>query len=207
MNNTRILQIPYLGNQVWKMYARDLTHFPKKTIIGWSTGGLAAYAQAAIGHTTDNIVLIAPGIVPNMFVGEQHPFSLKLNLITMKTLTTAHYTAGVPNPHIDPIRPTSPLEVFDGFGWDILNAAKYIQILTMNPKVKGLVLLSGPNDTYVDAEATLKVLKKQVPQFARGGDFEAKVYPSALHEIDNETEEVSSAARQDILDFVVKNSR
>ena len=75
-----------------------------KRIIGWSTGGLAAYRLAAEGWAKE-VVLIAPGIVPNLCVGEAGNSSLaqcaakNLNLnhiITERTLTFNRF-AGMNN--------------------------------------------------------------------------------------------------------------
>ncbi|MEK7356093.1 MAG: hypothetical protein AAB250_06565, partial [Bdellovibrionota bacterium] len=167
--------------------------------------GLAAYGEALTRpDRIGKIALIAPGIVPNWFVGEQHPFARgfkrKFNQITMETLTTADYSKGLANPHLEPIKPGSPLEAFGGFAWDLLQTAKEARQIDVPARVRGFVLLSGKNDTYVDAKKTLKVLKKRVPDFGVG--FSAKVYPGALHEIDNEVEPIASEAHRDIVDFL-----
>lgn len=203
MNDTRIRQISVLGDQVWRREAREIERFPKKTIIGWSTGGLAAYTEAIMNpERVDSIVLIAPGIAPNPFVGEQHPLRGKLNLITLRTLTTADYSKGQPNPHLDPIFPTSPMKVLTGFALDLMKTARTMRSMPFSPDVRGFVLLSGKKDTYVDAAKTLKVLKANVPRF--GDRFSAKIYPLALHEIDNEAEPTRSEAHTDIVDFLLR---
>ena len=195
MNDTRILQIGILGDKIWNLQARDLVHFPKKTILGWSTGGLAAYVQAEDSLDVNTIILIAPGIVPNKEVGEQDIFELRFNQITLPTLTTQVYGPGIENPHIDPIKPSSPLKV-PGFAWDLIITAHNTRNLPMPVRVNGFVLLSGDSDTYVDARKTEAVLKKSAPQ------FKIIQYPGALHEIDNEAEPNRTNAQRDILEFL-----
>ena len=82
---------------------------PDVNILGWSTGGLAAYMQASQGGVK-KVILIAPGNTANLVVGEgfhQWP----LNVITIRTLTTDTYVNGNQDPHIDPIHPRSPIEI------------------------------------------------------------------------------------------------
>jgi alpha-beta hydrolase superfamily lysophospholipase len=195
MNDTRILQIGTLGDKIWNLEARDLASYPKKNIIGWSTGGLAAYIQAGMKTDVNNIILIAPGIVPNIKVGEQHILEFKFNQITLPTLTTQIYLNDILNPHIDPIKPRSPLDVMD-FSWDLTITASAHRDFPMNSQVNGFVLLSGDNDTYVNARKTFSVLKKVAPHFL------VRQYTNALHEIDNEAEPNRSNAHQDILNFL-----
>lgn len=197
MNDTRILQIGELGDKIWNLHARDLTNYPKKTIIGWSTGGLAAYIQAKMKIDVNNVVLIAPGIVPNIKVGEQHILESKFNQITLPTLTTQIYSNRNEDPHLDPIKPGSPLDVMD-FSWDLLVTARAHRGSSMSNRVNGFVLLSGDNDTYVNAKRTFAILKKFAPHFL------VKQYPNTLHEIDNESEPSSSNAHEDILNFLNK---
>lgn len=194
MNDTRIAQIAKLGNAIWNLHARDLNQFPEKTIIGWSTGGLAAYMQAATLSDVSKVILIAPGIAPNLTVGEQHPLQFKFNQITLGTLTTQTYGEGVENPHIDPIRPSSPLEVMN-FSLNLTATARQSHTLPVD-QTQGFVLLSGDGDTYVNAGKTMRLLRQVAPH------FHVKQYPGTLHEIDNEAEPVRSEAHQDILDFL-----
>ncbi len=199
MDDTRIIEITELGDKVWKMHARDLAAFPKKTIIGWSTGGLAAYAEAALlPGTVANVVLIAPGLVPNKIVGEQDWLQGKINRITLPTLTTARYEGGVPNPHVDPIRPDSPVKVMS-FALDLLVQAHEMRQNPVLPSTKGLVLLSGSNDTYVNAGKTRLVIARRAPH------FKIVEYPHTLHEIDNEAAPQGDTAKNDILDFLFVN--
>ena len=199
MNDTRIQQIAELGQTIWETHARDLDHFPKKNIIGWSTGGLAAYVQARTAGEERNIVLIAPGLAPRTIVGEHKPLEFKFNQITLSTLTTQVYGEGVPNPHVDPIYPRSPLDV-PSFSLDFFWTAHKNKSIPMSQAVNGFVLLSSENDSYIDVEETFEIVRAQAPQ------FEIKQYPGALHEIDNEAEPNGSAARRDILEFLERNN-
>jgi pimeloyl-ACP methyl ester carboxylesterase len=195
MNDTRIIEIGKIGDQIWLQNARDLVHFPSKIIIGWSTGGLAAYVQGADDVDVKALVLIAPGIAPNVLVGEQHPFKGELDDITLSSLTTARYASSDENPHLDPIKPSSPLSV-PLFAIDLFRSAQVLGRMPVRKNLWGFVLLSGKNDTYVDANATRKIVQKQAPQFL------IKQYPGSLHEIDNESEPNGSLSRQDILNFI-----
>lgn len=197
MNDTRIKQIATLGNTIWKLHARDLAQHPQKTIIGWSTGGLAAYVQAASDSEVSKVILLAPGIAPNLTVGEQHPLKLKFNQITLESLTSQVYSEGVENPHVDPIRPGSPLEVMN-FSLNLTASARNSHSLTVDA-VQGLVLLSGDGDTYVNASKTSRLLQHMAPH------FKVKQYPGTLHELDNEAEPARSEVHQDILDFLNAN--
>jgi alpha-beta hydrolase superfamily lysophospholipase len=195
MNDTRIPEIGRLGNAIWKMHARDIQSFPRKTIIGWSTGGLAAYQQTLWDPNLDRVVLIAPGIAPNKLVGEQHPLRGQIDLITLPTLTTQKYDETVQNPHLDPIHPTSPLEV-PCFAIDLQKNAILSRKAPLNSKLEGFVLLSGDNDTYVNAEKTRNLFQNIAP------DFIIRQYPGTLHEIDNEAAPMGPSARKDILNFL-----
>lgn len=69
MDSTRITDIPQIGTLAWNRHARDLQHFPGKTVIGWSTGGLAAY-YAAYKGLVDKAVLVAPEIAASSAPGK-----------------------------------------------------------------------------------------------------------------------------------------
>lgn len=194
MNSTRLVEIPYIGDQVWNRFYNSKTTKTKKTIIGWSTGGLAAYMQAARSKA-DKVILLAPGIVPNKIVGEGLR-SWPVNRISLESLTTAAADySRIQDPHLDPIKPNSPVMVPE-FAIDLLSSAKSAQKMKMPLKVSGLVLLSGENDTYVNAAKTSRVLEKNAPL------FKVKSYPGALHEIDNEVEHIQREAILDIVDFL-----
>jgi alpha-beta hydrolase superfamily lysophospholipase len=192
MNHTRIvdpvlpgLQIGSQAKAVWNNFAGECGQ-SKKNVIGWSTGGLAAYALAHDGWA-DNVVLIAPGIHPNKMVGEAAKSPLLLasfrQVITKRTLTSDHYDKK-PDPHVDPIKPVSPALV-PLFASNLLAAALVSHQWKIPAEVNGYVFLSGKNDTYVDSEATKNTLANKAPHFA------IKEYDQALHEIDNEVPSVS----------------
>ena len=131
-------------------------------------------------------------------MGENHLLPPRLDQITPRTLTTAAdaYTRGeLPDPHVDPIRPGSPL-LAPSFSHDLKETAFSLRHAMPVPSTPGLVLLSGPNDTYVDAEKTKRFLTRSVPS------FRAVQYSGALHEIDNEVPAISERAHQDILRFL-----
>jgi hypothetical protein len=114
----------------------------------------------------DTVVLIAPGIHTKTVI-----------VISNKTLTSN------PDPkiHLEGIKPTSP-------GWIPLFAANLVWTARQSQEwkiadsnVRGLVLVSGPNDSYVDGKKTIDTICKNAPK------FEVVKYEKALHEIDNET--------------------
>jgi alpha-beta hydrolase superfamily lysophospholipase len=177
-------------------------------VIGWSTGGLAAYYAAAHG-LADRVVLIAPGIVAkNVFV------------ITEKSLTSDRYAAKEEDPHLDPISPHSPLLV-PHFACDLLRtgyAARGLVLgrpclspLPVTTPAKagawklpdafpGFVALSDPNDKYVDAAKTLPVLSANTK-------FEVESYAGALHEIGNERAGIREKFFADVLAFLARTDR
>jgi len=196
MNDTRISNINELGDKVIKLLSRK--NGPdglKYHIIGWSTGGLAAYQKAYQdgGRFVKSVTLIAPGIVPNYIVGEGL-FNFPIDEISMRTLTTNTFE-GVNDPHEDRIFPRSPVYV-PAFAFDLQCIAKKSRSWRIDPKIKGLVLLSGADDTYVDARKTKRVLSRNAKHFG------VKQYAGALHEIDNEVESIASDVRLSILNFL-----
>ena len=193
MDNTRIKYISWIGDVVWKKYAYNLKEYSSKTIIGWSTGGLAAY-QEATKEKVNKVILIAPGIAPNKIVGEGL-LSWPLNEITIESLTSDFYRGSNSDPHRDEIRPNSPLKV-PLFAVDLLKTAEVMKHKKVPKQVKGFVLLSGSEDTYVNAEKTRRILNKNAKH------FKIKAYEGALHEIDNERKEIRDSAHLDILEFI-----
>jgi alpha-beta hydrolase superfamily lysophospholipase len=178
----------------------------KKFVIGWSTGGLAAYKLAFEGWPSA-VVLIAPGIVPNLCVGEASDRSVRKcmdktitldQLITQKTLTSAIYAPGE-DPHLDPIKPASPMDA-KRFVYNLTTTAyMHAQYWRMPSKQVGLVFLSGTEDTYVDRDATRDVLRRFAPKFT------VISYEHALHEMDNEIPAISGPLRQRTVEFFDAN--
>jgi alpha-beta hydrolase superfamily lysophospholipase len=195
MNDTRVSQIPALGEAIWKKYAKDLQTNPAKIIIGWSTGGLAAYGEALHNKDVKKVVLLAPGIVPKLLAGEQDPLRGKITHITLDSLNSQTYGKGEFNPHIDPIRPEVVIELPE-FAIDFLQTAVAVQKSSMRLEVEGLVLMSGHEDHYVHAKATSDAFTDLAPH------FKIREFPSSRHEIDNEREPIQSQAHQQILDFL-----
>ncbi len=196
MNNTTIKNINEIGDIVIEKLQR--TDGPDKEryhIVGWSTGGLAAYRKAYLdkGKRIISVTLIAPGIAPNFIVGEGL-FNNPIDEISMRTLTTNEFI-GVNDPHEDEISPISPIYV-PKFAINLQYVAKKSRNWIMPKNIKGIVLLSGPNDTYVDAKKTLTVLKKNASH------FKIIKYQKALHEIDNESESIAQDLRKRVLDFL-----
>ena len=198
MNDTRIENINELGDLVISQLARKSgAGLLKYHIIGWSTGGLAAYRKANIdkGQTVSSVTLIAPGISPRVFTGEGL-FNWPINEITMRTLTSNTFV-GSNDPHEDPISPSSPLSV-RSFSFNLLKTAVASRwFWEIQKSVKGFVLLSDPEvDTYVNSKETVLALKRTARY------FDWKFYPGARHEIDNEQDSIAIPARQDVLEFL-----
>jgi alpha-beta hydrolase superfamily lysophospholipase len=196
MNKTRIEYIPWIGEKVWNRYA-DTSIGHDRIIMGWSTGGLAAYMQATkVKSYVKKVILIGPGNTANYIVGEGLN-SWPPNLITLRTLTTDNYDNGNYNPHIDEIRPISPV-VVPAFSVSLLTTAAVARKTQMPAHVQGLVLLGG-SDTYVDSKEALKVFAKTAPH------FRIRTYPGALHEIHNERRPVRESAHSEILKFLERD--
>lgn len=193
MNNTTIENINEIGDKVVKKLGRGNGNYH---IIGWSTGGLAAYRKAYHdkGNRILSVTLIAPGISPRVLVGEGL-FNWPIDEISMRSLTSNEFN-GVNDPHEDPIYPVSPLCV-PKFALNLQATAYNSRSWVMDRKVKGFVLLSDSRiDTYVNSTVTRKVVKKNAMH------FKTKTYLNTLHEIDNEKEYIAKTVRQDILDFI-----
>lgn len=194
-NTNRSLQISTIAERVWDRYSQGCEG--PRVVMGWSTGGLAAYDMARRSWA-DAVILIAPGIAPRPFVGEAHgkpELQLKLKpVITARTLTRAKL-GGKDDPHVDAVRPDNPLRV-PLFATNLINTSLLARVWDIPRKVKGLVLLSGVGDAYVDRDATEAVLKREAPHFRR------VKYEGAFHELDNELPEVASSVRSEILKFL-----
>lgn len=193
MNRTRIEYIPWIGERIWKKFAINLSSFPQKTILGWSTGGLAAYLSAS-QNRVDKVILIAPGIAPRKIVGEGIWNDIP-NEITLESLTTDLYYGQEVNPHREEIKPNSPVKV-PLFSLNLLKTAHEMEKKKIPSRVKGFVLLSGKEDTYVNAMKTRQILRKNAAH------IKIKSYEGALHEIDNERREIREVAHDDILTFL-----
>lgn len=193
MNRTRIEYIPWIGDRIWNKYALKINQFPKKNIIGWSTGGLAAYLSA-VENKVDKVILISPGIAPRKIVGEGIWNDIP-NEITIETLTTDIYFDRLSDPHRDEIKPNSPMKV-PLFAINLLITAKKVEHRNVSKLIKGFVLLSGEDDTYVNANRTREIIRENAPH------FEIQTYEDALHEIDNERRDIREAAHRDILHFL-----
>lgn len=196
MNDTRILDIPNLGMKIFNKFAKDLTNFPKPIIIGWSTGGLAAYLSAE-KINVKKIILLAPGIVPNVIMGEHNIFKLDFDIITLNSLNSENYENGKYNPHLEGIKPRSPLNVPD-FAYDLITKSFSARKKKINPEIDGIVFHSGEDDTYVDSLKNSYYINILAPHFT---EF---TFYNSLHEIDNEKKEISDVAHKKIIEFLSK---
>lgn len=185
MNWTRVPDIPDMGDQVMARFARP-DGPATRTLLGWSTGGLAAYLAAAEGRA-DQVILIAPGIHVHPIVGEW-------GRVTPGTLT-GHGAAGLPDPHVEAPRPTAPAR-FPLFAGSILKASLWSQTRELAPEVRGLVLLSGPGDRYVRGAATRKTLARKAPH------FQVRTFEDGLHELHGEVEPIAAEVTASVLAFL-----
>lgn len=207
MNHTRVadatfrrLEISSIADEVWERFSHageNNCSDGKKILIGWSTGGLASYREAK-RNRADGVVLIAPGIHTKTLVGEAaekpHLLPMASTIITERTLTRNTF-ANRSNPHVDPVKPDSPVKV-PLFAANLVATSKLAQHWTISERVSGLVFLSGDEDTYVDRTATLKTLARKARH------FQVVSYDGALHEIDNETEDVTADMYSRTLQFL-----
>jgi len=157
-----------MADKVWEEIKKKNDIDPTKQInavIGWSTGGLAAYEWAKDNKEgIKAVVLIAPG-TNTKFV----------DVIETKTLNGSGFQ------HLDNIRPNCPVKI-PGFSMNLLASGHASQDWKVENDIKGLVLLSDPEkDSYVDSEAVGNTLKRNAKH------FEFVKYDGAAHEIDNET--------------------
>lgn len=205
MNMTRIgvgsrllrsVGIGELAKLAWQRFARDPAT-SKRMVIGWSTGGLAAYRLAHEGWA-EAVVLLAPGICPRIFVGESakrfYLLPFLAPVISTRTLTRNEFR-GEPNPHTDPVRPRSPLHA-PLFATNLLWNAARARSWRIDPKVRGLALFGGEDDAYVHSRASTRVITRNAPQ------FETHTYEGSFHELDNELPEVAHDVRRRTIAFL-----
>lgn len=168
----------------------------KKLVVGWSTGGLAAYKMAK-DKKADAVVLLAPGINIKLLVGEAASSPSRMlffkEVITERTLTRNKFK-GMLNPHKDEVKPKSPAYI-PQFSGNLFFTSKNAQRWKISKDIRGLVFLSGKEDTYVDRDATIKTIRKKTPH------FNIISYDGALHELDNELEEVTEDLYPRIINF------
>lgn len=186
MNAMRMDRILALADRVWERRARREAGDHGKVFLGWSTGGLAAY-QAGVERRVDAIVMLAPGVHVRTVVG-------RFGRVTLDTLTSRTWPDGA-DPHVDPIRPASPMRV-PLFAADLLRTAYASQRWSLPADVPALALISGPLDRYVRARRTAETLR------ARSPHVEVREFPDALHELDNEVEEIAAPVRDALLEFL-----
>jgi pimeloyl-ACP methyl ester carboxylesterase len=190
MHFSSIQNIGRLAKKVWSTYVTSPSE--KKILLGWSTGGLAAYRYAYLfPEEVRDIVLLAPGISPKIWIGD-------MMKITMETLTQNKFLSSN-SPHIDKIRPSSPLKA-PGFAINLLATAVVARKWKMPKSVNGLVLLSSREDSYVNSDKTITVLDKNASHF----DYFMYEGTGALHELDNEFEFIARDVRARVLNFLNK---
>lgn len=209
MNDTRLLSSlekeKEIGNQakwVWQLFSSKKYNSrnrncsgSKKRVIGWSTGGLAAY-KLARENWAEEVVLIAPGLHVRAMVGEAADDWSRMYLfkdtITLRTLTRNR--GGSNDPHIDPIKPATPA-VIPLFAANLLATSLKARNWKIPSHVKGLVFLSGKEDTYVDRDKIYRIVRKNAAHFG------VQVHDGSLHEMDNELPPVANDVRERTVKF------
>lgn len=171
MNQLRMQDIVDLGGAALARYGRGEG---PRAVLGWSTGGLAAYMMAHQGRA-DRVVMLAPGIHVRFVVG-------KLGKATLETLTSRRFPPGE-DPHVDPIRQGLPALV-PGFAQSLVRTAYASHRWTLPAGVRGLAFLTGPGDRYVRGAASAQVLAAKAPGVTR------VELPESWHEPDNEVEPI-----------------
>jgi alpha-beta hydrolase superfamily lysophospholipase len=185
MNWTRVKHIPDMAEAVMARLSRP-DGPSTRTWMGWSTGGLAAYQAAADGRV-DRVVMLAPGIHIRPIVGEW-------GSVTPRTLT-GHEAAGLPDPHVEAPRPTTPAR-FPLFAASILKNSIASQNVEVSPQVAGLVLLSGKGDRYVRGAATRRTLARNARH------FDVRTFEDALHELHEEVDPIGAEVRGAVIEFL-----
>jgi hypothetical protein len=206
MNDTRIIsplekdqEIGQQARWVWELFSGSEyawkghnCHGSKKRVMGWSTGGLAGY-RLAYEQWPQEVVLIAPGIHVKAMVGEaagnwMNMFMFR-DTITFRTLTRNTAAA-----HVDPVRPTTPATI-PLFAANLVTSSLKSQAWKIPKNVRGLVFLSGIEDSYVERDKIFRTLRANASHFA------IQVHNGSLHEMDNELPPVASDVRERTVKF------
>jgi alpha-beta hydrolase superfamily lysophospholipase len=192
MNHTRINTMIAMGDLIWNKYTRNLRDYPYKTVIGWGIGGLAGYVEAS-NDGLDRVILIAPNLFPKKNIGQKKTFPI--SKITRDMHTSAVYSDENPDPHVDKIHPVSPT-LTPHFSMDALVSASIAQDKKIDECARGLVILAQDNNTFIDYDKTVEHFSKNAEHFKQ------MHVPNALHELDNEREEISNNVINEIQDFL-----
>lgn len=164
----------------------------KKRVIGWSTGGLAAY-RLAHERWAQEVVLIAPGIHVKPMVGEAADDWSRMYLFR-DTITFRTLTRNTTAPHVDPVKPSTPAKI-PFFAANLVASSLKSQRWKIKASVKGLVFLSGKEDTYVDRDKIFRTVRANAPHFS------IQVHNGSLHEMDNELPPVANDVRDRTVKF------
>jgi alpha-beta hydrolase superfamily lysophospholipase len=209
MNDTRLssaLEKDYeIGTQakwVWNLFSGNDYKLKnrncsgsKRRVIGWSTGGLAAY-KLAHENWAQEVVLIAPGLHVKAMVGEAADDWSRMYMfrdtITLRTLTRNR--GGRNDPHVDPVKPSTPA-VIPMFAANLLATSLESKNWKIPREVRGFVFLSGKEDTYVDRDKIYGIIRKNAPHFG------VQVHDGSLHEMDNELPPVANDVRERTVKF------
>lgn len=206
MNDTRIIsdfekeqEVGQQARWVWEMFSgKEFVwkgrncHGSKKRVIGWSTGGLATY-RLAYEKWAQEVVMIAPGIHVKPMVGEAATDWSEMFMFR-QTITARTLTRNRAAPHVDPIKPKTPATI-PLFATNLLASSIKSQSWKISKNVRGLVFLSGKEDTYVNRDKIFRTVRANAPHFG------IQVHDGSLHEMDNELPGVASDVRERTVKF------
>jgi hypothetical protein len=99
------------------------------------------------------------------------------------------------DPHVEPIRPRSPLLV-PSFAANLLHTSSLSRSWVVGGNIPGLAILTGPLDRYVKAAPTEATLRRNAPH------FRLLSLPASRHEVDNEVDSIRNTCAATIVDFL-----
>lgn len=173
MNDSLIGEIVKMGDIVYDVFARDRHVKRKRIYMGWSTGALAAYAQAS-ENKLGAAILISPYFVTR---------------INMSAAGAKH---DIPEPYEKP-KVASPM-MTPKFTSNLFYKGIKVSKLKVDARTPGLVLVAGEKDPWVSAAKTNLIMLENASHFL------VYYYEHALHGIHNES---SLAIRQQSHDTIV----
>ncbi len=185
MNRMRMASILELATTVLGKAGRRAPG-SKTVVLGWSTGGLAAYDWARRGGI-DGAILMAPGLSIRPIVGEH-------GKITLESLTSRVDPPGQ-DAHLEPIRPDSPFKV-PLLAADLFRTSLASRAWKVSPQVPGLALLTGRLDTFVDGPGSETVLRRGAPHFS------VVHLEDSRHEPDNEVDPIRTRVIDSVRAFL-----
>jgi len=212
MNDVRLLsdrpemEIGEQAKRLWDFYSRPNNSYfdrtckdSKKRVIGWSTGGLAAYILAN-QKWADTYVLINPALTPRLCVGESASNCLA-NLVSSDIVSERTLTGVTRDPqhdmHLDPVKPTSAIAQ-PLFVTNLITSAFFARTWKIDPAtMRMLVMISPHDDLYVDGDKLTGIFVDS------GAWYRLISYEDGHHELDNDmSPKVFNDVHRRIIDFL-----